>query len=669
MIRRLKIRNRLALGFGLMAVLMTAIVFTGIYRLGQLNDSANTIVERYWASADLANKIIGISNQNARSTLKLLLVNDDAEIAQTVDQIKKNKAHNTENFQKLEKLLFTARDKELLDEIQRLRPANTDSFNRVSKLLVEEKKREEAGRVMVQDFIPAQNAYIDAVQQFVESQGEAMNKAGEYARVQFQSTRATFIFLGVIAILFGLASAYLITRSITHPLDRAVHIIGDIARGDMTAKIDAQFPDEIGEMLLEMKRMLESLNAVASAAEKLAHGDLSITITARSDKDCLSQSFLMLQKTVQALINETCLLVERARDGQLRYRGDTKLFEGGYREVVEGMNRMMDSVVAPIDEAASVLSQVAVRDLTGRMHGKYQGDFAKIQNSLNTALENLNATLQQVVVGAQQVTTAASDISHGSQLLSQNANEQAATLEQVSSSLKEMSVSARQNASNSRGMFALAQEARTGSTEGVKHMHLLSEAIDKIRSSADATARILKTIDEIAFQTNLLALNAAVEAARAGDAGKGFAVVAEEVRNLAIRSAEAAKNTAALIKDAARNVEGGVDINGKVLQGLTEIDGKVQKVGLVIEKIASSSEKQEQSVSVIDAAVDKMNQATQQVAANSEESAAAAQELYSQAAQMNQMVGCFKLTGDSPIVPAIVDPWSEATTNRIEQFT
>jgi methyl-accepting chemotaxis protein len=646
---------------------MAAIIGVGIYRLSRLSDIANTIVERHWASADLANKIIDIANQNARSTLKLLLISDEAEIARVVDQIQKTRTGNTENYRDLEKLLLTARDKELFAAVQAARTTNTDSFNRVSRLLVEGKNHDEATRIMTQENIPALDAYLATLQKFVNSQGESVNRAGENARASFQSTRTACIILGVIAVLLGLVSAYLITRSITRPLDQAVRVIGKIAQGDMTAKIDTQFDDEVGEMLLAMKCMLDSLNGVASAAEKLAQGDLSVHVTIRSEKDNLSQSFLLLQNTVRALIDETCVLVEHAREGQLSHRGDAEKFRGGYREVIEGVNRMMDAVVAPIDEAATVLSRVAERDLTGRMSGNYQGDFARIQDSLNTALDNLSDALHQAVIGAQQVTAAAGDISRGSQMLSQSANEQASSLQEVSASLKEMASTAKQNASNSREMSALAQETRIGSTRGVESMRLLSEAIDRIKSSADATARIIKTIDEIAFQTNLLALNAAVEAARAGDAGKGFAVVAEEVRNLAIRSAEAAKNTAELIEGAVRNVEGGVDINHGALKELTEIDGKIQKVSQVMEEIAITSEKQEKGVEQIDIAVDHMNRETQHIAANSEESAAAAEELSSQATQMNSMVGSFHLDAKGRAVSVSMKPRAGAASRRIGQ--
>src|SRR5207244_3670763 len=132
--------------------------------------------------------------------------------------------------------------------------------------------------------------------------------------------------------------------------------------------------------------------------------------------------------------------------------------------------------------------------------------------------------------------------------------------------------------------------------EGVRSMQHLSEAITKIKGSADSTAKIVKTIDEIAFQTNLLALNAAVEAARAGDAGKGFAVVAEEVRNLAMRSAEAAKHTANLIEESVKNADGGVALNQEVLSNLQEINGQIEKVSEVVAEIAAASDQQSQGV-------------------------------------------------------------------------
>ncbi|MBD3344585.1 MAG: chemotaxis protein, partial [Chitinivibrionales bacterium] len=162
--------------------------------------------------------------------------------------------------------------------------------------------------------------------------------------------------------------------------------------------------------------------------------------------------------------------------------------------------------------------------------------------------------------------------------------------------------------------------------------------INKIKTSSDETAKIIKTIDEIAMQTNLLALNAAVEAARAGEAGRGFAVVAEEVRNLAQRSAEAAKNTADLIEGSQKNADNGVAASEDVGRSLEQIGGRVQKVAQLISEVSAASEEQSQGIDQVNTAVAQMDQVTQTNAANSEESASASEELSGQAQNLNVMV-------------------------------
>jgi methyl-accepting chemotaxis protein len=171
----------------------------------------------------------------------------------------------------------------------------------------------------------------------------------------------------------------------------------------------------------------------------------------------------------------------------------------------------------------------------------------------------------------------------------------------------------------------------------------MGEDMLRIKQSADATQRIVRTIDEIAFQTNLLALNAAVEAARAGDAGRGFAVVAEEVRALAIRSADAAKQTAALIEEEIQNVSRGVQREQAVREQLNGARDQVQRVSTVIEEIVAVAAQQSTGLDEISRGVSLMSDVTQQVASNAEESAAASEELLGQAGQLAEVVRGFKV--------------------------
>lgn len=206
----------------------------------------------------------------------------------------------------------------------------------------------------------------------------------------------------------------------------------------------------------------------------------------------------------------------------------------------------------------------------------------------------------------------------------------------------------KQNARNAGEANQLISEVGSLVNKGKESMDRLSVAIEEIKKSSDATSRIVKTSDEIAFQTNLLALNAAVEAARAGDAGKGFAVVAAEVRNLAQRAGEAARNTATLIDGSVKNAGQGVHVASETAKALQGVTASVQKVTQLISEIATASQEQAQGMEQVSTAVARLNQVTQANAANAEESASASEELNAQVEQSNSMIHeLLTIIGDS----------------------
>jgi methyl-accepting chemotaxis protein len=251
------------------------------------------------------------------------------------------------------------------------------------------------------------------------------------------------------------------------------------------------------------------------------------------------------------------------------------------------------------------------------------------------ALGELADTLGQV---SEALVGYGATVSSASQSLAEGASTQAASIEETSASLEEMSGMTNRNAENSHKANELTSQARQAADKGATDMAAMAVAMQDIKVSSDDIAKIIKTIDEIAFQTNILALNAAVEAARAGEAGMGFAVVADEVRNLAQRSAQAAKETAVKIETAISKTSQGVGISSKVAANLAEIVSKARQVDELVAEVATASKEQTEGIKQINSAVGQMDHVTQANAASAEESAAAAEELNSQAHVMKQAV-------------------------------
>ena len=240
--------------------------------------------------------------------------------------------------------------------------------------------------------------------------------------------------------------------------------------------------------------------------------------------------------------------------------------------------------------------------------------------------------------GSQQLAAASGQVSSASQRLAEGASEQAASLEETSSSLEEIATVTKRNAENAHQAKEYSHQARTAAESGLAEMENMISAMSEIHKSGDKIAKIIRTIDEIAFQTNILALNAAVEAARAGEAGLGFAVVADEVRNLARRSADAAKETAEIIEESIIKSRAGSEISRQVAEGLSGIVSKAREVDDIVGQISLASEEQSQGVALINTSVNQLDTVTQGNAAAAEQSASASEELRSQASLLHEMV-------------------------------
>ena len=292
---------------------------------------------------------------------------------------------------------------------------------------------------------------------------------------------------------------------------------------------------------------------------------------------------------------------------------------------------------------------VAMRDgdLTSVIGSGFGQTYDVTAAAMDNALGQLREAIGELRSASEQIDGAAGEIANGSEQLAQLTSEQAASLEAVGASLTELASLSQANASNVGHAHSAAEDASTAADSGVRDVHRLIAAMDETRTAARETAKIVKTIDEIAFQTNLLALNASVEAARAGDAGRGFAVVADEVRALALRCADAARTTAELIEKAVQRVEGGVSISNQVGTQLREVSTRIGSVNAIMESIGHATRSQQQGIDQIHATVNALNGTVQHAAANAEESASAAQELSAQARTQRAQSERFVVDGPS----------------------
>ncbi|MGL6225625.1 MAG: methyl-accepting chemotaxis protein [Thermoguttaceae bacterium] len=272
-----------------------------------------------------------------------------------------------------------------------------------------------------------------------------------------------------------------------------------------------------------------------------------------------------------------------------------------------------------------------------------RGEKDEINKSLKRMIAKVKETLQTFAKDVAVVTTGAAQVASASDSLSQGATVSASSIEEISASMNEMSGRTSENAQNATEANHLAKDANSTAVNGQRLMEQMISAMESITKNSQEVQKVVKVIDDISFQTNLLALNAAVEAARAGQHGKGFAVVAEEVRNLAARSAKAAAETTQMIENNSKQIQAGAGIASQTAEMLNEIVGQATKVAELIDMIARSSNEQAQGIAQVTQGLHQIDSVTQQNTANAEETASVSREMSAQAAQLQRLIGQFKI--------------------------
>lgn len=296
-----------------------------------------------------------------------------------------------------------------------------------------------------------------------------------------------------------------------------------------------------------------------------------------------------------------------------------------------------------IAEISDVLEKVAAGNLDVEVCDNFKGEFVQLCESLKNIVSSFNDLMGDIGHAADQVSSGAEQVSGGAQALSQGATHQASSVEELAATINEISAHIQKTAEFANDARGKTNSAGTEIEKSNREMQEMMVAMRNISDRSSEIAKIIKTIEDIAFQTNILALNAAVEAARAGAAGKGFAVVADEVRNLAGKSADAAKNTTELIEGTVKAVEGGTKIAGRTAESLASTVDIVRSVVESVDRISEMANRQTESIMQVTAGVDQISGVVQTNSATAEESAAASEELSSQAQMLKDLMGRFHL--------------------------
>ncbi len=594
MFKNMRVAMKLGLGFGFVLLLLITIIALGVINMAGINQKTEEIVQVRFAMINDVGEIAESTLDVARLLRNMVLLDNAADIEKAKEQIQKNRAENTENLDKVSKLISTPKGQEAFKTITSARDALNPKYDTFFSLVKSDRKQ--ATEFLLKDLAPANNTLLKAIHEFAERQKGLMGESEKGAAETYASSRMWMFVVGGIAVFSAMVIAFLITNGLTKQLG--------------------------GEP-----------GVAAELANKIAAGDLSSKVEVKNgDSTSLMYSMKGMQENLTKIVGEIRDLVAAANKGDFNSKMNLADKAGYTKDLSELLNQLSSTVDTAFKDTIEVAKALEDGDLTRKVTRDYQGAYDQVKQSLNNTVDKLAQTIGDVNATTETLVSATNQISSTAQSLSQASSEQAASVEETSASVEQMSASIRQNTDN-------AKVANTMSAEGTAKAADGGTAVTETVAAMKQIAKKIGIIDDIAYQTNLLALNAAIEAARAGEHGKGFAVVAAEVRKLAERSQVAAQEIGQL----AGNSVGMAERAGKLLD---EIVPATRKTADLVQEITAASQEQTVGVDQINTAMSQLSQITQQNASASEELAATSEEMSGQAANLQELMAFFTVSSN-----------------------